>query len=312
MNERMAEWGEDLVFTSAHFGARPTHAVWQGKVYSVSGTSSKYPSLVEATGYGTVTGLCGINCRHTMTPYVEGLSKLPNTDYSAQEQLTGMSSDEYYHQVQKQRAMERRIREFKRERAARGLVGLDTEVADRKIRAAQQRLALHVKQNKLVREYDRERAWGIRSIKQEKFYKKQAGALDQSNDPGGKLREKHAELYYKELENRGLKNVAKKIASNTRYRAKDIETILSHVILEKHHLDRGFIKFDPDYDMAQSFQRLIDGTNIQKHDLTMLDHEMLEHFIMLDNGNVYLPAHRLAEKCYNYQEECDEWKIRRK
>ena len=59
---RMDEWGCDLVFTSAHFGARPTHAVWQGRVFSRSGSSPDYPPLVESTGYGTVTGLCGANC----------------------------------------------------------------------------------------------------------------------------------------------------------------------------------------------------------------------------------------------------------
>ena len=60
--QRMDEWEWDLVFVDAHFGARPTHALWQGKVYSRSGQSTEYPPLVESTGYGTVTGLCGANC----------------------------------------------------------------------------------------------------------------------------------------------------------------------------------------------------------------------------------------------------------
>lgn len=60
--QRMDEWEWDLVFVDAHFGARPSHAEWQGKVYSRSGRSAEYPSLVDATGYGTVTGLCGANC----------------------------------------------------------------------------------------------------------------------------------------------------------------------------------------------------------------------------------------------------------
>lgn len=60
--QRMDEWEWDLVFVDAHFGARPSHAEWQGQVYSRSGTSTEYPPLVESTGYGTVTGLCGANC----------------------------------------------------------------------------------------------------------------------------------------------------------------------------------------------------------------------------------------------------------
>ena len=59
---RCDEWGHDLVYTTAHFGARPTHAVWQGRVFSRSGSSPDYPPLAESTGYGTAGGLCGANC----------------------------------------------------------------------------------------------------------------------------------------------------------------------------------------------------------------------------------------------------------
>ena len=38
---RMEEMGCDLVETTAHAGARPSHAEWQGKVFSRSGTSKK-------------------------------------------------------------------------------------------------------------------------------------------------------------------------------------------------------------------------------------------------------------------------------
>jgi hypothetical protein len=59
---QMDEMGIDLVQTSAHMGARPTHQLWQGKIFSRSGRSKKYPDFVQETGYGTVTGLMGINC----------------------------------------------------------------------------------------------------------------------------------------------------------------------------------------------------------------------------------------------------------
>lgn len=41
----------DLVEVTAHSGARPSHAVWQGKVYKLHGRTSQYPNLAEATGY---------------------------------------------------------------------------------------------------------------------------------------------------------------------------------------------------------------------------------------------------------------------
>lgn len=59
-----AEMDCDLVEVTAHMGARPSHALWQGKVYSISGKSKKYPKLSTATGYGTGDGLKGWNCRH--------------------------------------------------------------------------------------------------------------------------------------------------------------------------------------------------------------------------------------------------------
>ena len=68
----MDEMGCDLVETSAHAGARPSHAVWQGKIFGRSGTHPKYPSLVEGTGYGTGEGLGGWNCRHSIMPFFEG------------------------------------------------------------------------------------------------------------------------------------------------------------------------------------------------------------------------------------------------
>lgn len=117
----------DLVMTSAHFGARPEHAEWQGKIFSRSGTSHKYPHFQTATGYGTGAGLGGWNCRHSFYPYFEGT---PNP-YTA-ERLREMEARtvEYngekipeYEATQKQRAMERRIRATKRE-----LAGYDSAI----------------------------------------------------------------------------------------------------------------------------------------------------------------------------------------
>ena len=158
---RMDEWGCDLVYTTAHYGSRPTHAVWQGKVFSRSGRSAKYPALVEATGYGTAAGLCGVNCRHRMVPYVEGASKLPDTDYSEQERLTGMTSDEYYAATQAQRRMEARVREAKREVSVGEAAGADMTAGRVRLGELQGRLRDHCRANHLRRDYERERAYGL-------------------------------------------------------------------------------------------------------------------------------------------------------
>lgn len=159
--QRMDEWEWDLVFVDAHFGARPSHAEWQGQVYSRSGTSTEYPSLVDATGYGTVTGLCGANCAHYMTPYVPGYSELPDMDYSEQERITGMTSDEYYAATQKQRRYERLIRNQKREISYLQEVRADAVKQRIRLGELQDKLRQFTHDNHLRRDYERERAWAV-------------------------------------------------------------------------------------------------------------------------------------------------------
>ena len=108
---RMDEMDVDLVLVSSHMGARPSHQVWQGKVYSRSGKNKKYPDFVSSTGYGTGPGLCGWNCRHNFGPYFEGMGN-PFERYDDEE------NKELYELTQEQRSMERAIRKQKRKNEA--------------------------------------------------------------------------------------------------------------------------------------------------------------------------------------------------
>ena len=99
----------DLVEVTSHFGARPSHADWQGGIYSISGNHRHYKGLAEATGYGSGDGLCGWNCRHNFYPFFEGISVPLGNPHDAKE------NEEYYNNTQKQRAYERRIRSTKRQ-----------------------------------------------------------------------------------------------------------------------------------------------------------------------------------------------------
>lgn len=159
---RMDEYGLDLVMVSSHFGARPSHAVWQGRVYSRSGKGGKlYPPLAQSTGYGTVGGLCGANCKHTMTPYVPGVSKKPDTKFAKEQKAAGKTSDEQYADTQRLRAMERRIRALKREVAVGESQNLDMAVQRSALRAAQKRAAGFCKTARVPRDYSREKAYGV-------------------------------------------------------------------------------------------------------------------------------------------------------
>ena len=62
-----------------HAGARPTHAVWQGRVWSKE-------QLYSVCGLGTVTGLLGANCYHTYHLFFPGLSERNWTDDWLEEQ----------------------------------------------------------------------------------------------------------------------------------------------------------------------------------------------------------------------------------
>lgn len=121
---RADELGWDLMELTAHSGARPSHASWQGKIVSRSGKKG-YLSL-DDIGYGTATGFKGVNCRHDWYPYKEGSARTytqKQLDAWENEKVT-YNGKEYskYDATQIQRKMERQIRNDKKQLA--GLQGI--------------------------------------------------------------------------------------------------------------------------------------------------------------------------------------------
>ncbi len=155
------EMGTDLVEVTAHAGARPSHAEWQGKVYSLSGKSRGYKKLDEATGYGTVTGLCGANCRHGFFPFFPGesgaYSKTELEEYTRPDAVTyNGKSMSLYEAQQMQRYHERQIRRWKRENIAMQAAQLDSAESSAKIRSWQERQTDFIRQTGLKRQGSRE------------------------------------------------------------------------------------------------------------------------------------------------------------
>lgn len=135
----------DLREVTAHSGARDTgtgwqnHKSWQGKVYSVSGTHPKYPSIYEVCGWGQVDGLEGANCRHHHFPFVEGVSTRTYTD----EQLANIDPPPFeyqgktytaYEATQKQRQIETSMRKYKRDVIGYEAAGLTEDAQDAAIK----------------------------------------------------------------------------------------------------------------------------------------------------------------------------------
>ena len=112
--ERMKEMDWDIILVSSHLGARVgdggqnpgNHSWWQGKFYSRTGKDKRFPDFVSSTGYGTVTGLCGVNCRHSF-----GTGDGENNPF---EQYDSEENRKAYETQQRQRTLERRIRDSKR------------------------------------------------------------------------------------------------------------------------------------------------------------------------------------------------------
>lgn len=115
------EMGCDLMEITAHSGARPSHAMWQGRIVSLSGRQG-YLSPSDI-GYGTGAGFKGYNCRHDWYPYIDGISQRAYTD--AMLKSLDAKNTEYgdklyteYEAEQEMRAIERAIRDDKRVLAA--------------------------------------------------------------------------------------------------------------------------------------------------------------------------------------------------
>ena len=114
--ERMEAIAVPLVEVSSHAGARPSHATWQGRCYGLNGAVTidgvSYPDFRTSTGYGTVGGLLGANCRHSFGPYRHGA---PHRFDPEPDHASGLPNDEVYKMEQGQRKLERDIRDAKRE-----------------------------------------------------------------------------------------------------------------------------------------------------------------------------------------------------
>lgn len=119
VSERMESYGCELYQVSWHDGARPLCYPWQGKVISTNGWTGEVEdgegnkvqvhseSEIESFRYGG--GLFGVNCGHYQIPFFPGFSRSrpprQNEEENAKE----------YAESQQQRALERKVREEKRE-----------------------------------------------------------------------------------------------------------------------------------------------------------------------------------------------------
>lgn len=103
---------------------------------------AEYPDFEQTCGMGSVTGIGGVNCRHSFWPYIEGVSERTYTDAELESmkpenrpkiKFEGREYDDYQ-ATQKQRQIERTIRKLKRRKASFEAAGLTEDAQATNIR----------------------------------------------------------------------------------------------------------------------------------------------------------------------------------
>ena len=117
--ERNQEYGNDLYMVSWHNGARPLCYPWQGKVLSTSGRTGVTTDLdgneviihseSEVVGFRYGGSLFGVNCGHYPMVFIPKVSVIREPAQDEEENAKA------YAESQQQRALERNLREKKRD-----------------------------------------------------------------------------------------------------------------------------------------------------------------------------------------------------
>ena len=319
MRERSAdELGVDTFYYSAKSSARELCAplqhqiVTKGVARTING--ERVLSLPDY-GYGSPGGCLGINCGHYLTPFVIGVNYKPELP----EYLQHLTEEEA-----KQNSLDRaRLKAFDREiRINKDKQILAKELGDKEL---QTKLKLKEKTFKTGRKSLIEKNPTVigkpptKSIedKSKKVYNKEVkqngaihGAWNDKNDPYQEKRDEHAKKFYEAVRNRDVNIEVFTISKNTNFSEEDVRKIYNHIFINEHVLENGLRRFDPSYDMAESWRRLREGKNILKHDIVMMYHELTE-LTLMEQGMSYREAHNETDKIYNYLKELKKWQKKR-
>ncbi len=177
--KRMQEMGQVLCVMTSHPNSREACAYIQGQVVNVVPPedpkfNGKYGSIYNH-GYGTPAGTLGINCRHMLIPYTEGVNTNHQPQYDPEEAIKNGKL------VQQQRARERAIRDAKKRLEVAEQLGDQVMIDQTKtlLRARQAKLREFIKVTNadrkvpiLTRDYAREQI--IRTAPRDYMAKKQA------------------------------------------------------------------------------------------------------------------------------------------
>ena len=211
IGEMNAEESEcDIMEITAHSGARPDHAKWQGQLVSLSGRNAgrviegKKVLSLRQIGYGKGDGFGGWNCRHDWFPFFEGYSEPVYSDDDLKrldEKNIEYNGKKYskYEISQIQRRYEREIRAAKREQTAFRTAVQETDDPELKqvmqdslnysndvVKRKQAKMRDFIKQTKQNRDYFREQNYSDKNIGNSLTSAKNSGIISLAEQGGFK------------------------------------------------------------------------------------------------------------------------------
>ena len=283
--KKRAEWGISTVSINRRQGGCPHCAKFIGKVFiddvwsGGKKTNGKYPLLSSAIA----EGLYHPRCKDSHSTYFEGITRAePLTDKEMKqlEENEQLEQQEEYYSLQAEK--NGRIAKYSLDKEDKKIYSQRAQAAEEKAREIEEK-----RENKLEKNEES----GIID----------SGGISGALNPYSKRAEEHAIRYYASV--RKMTTDTKKIAENTGLSKRKLDRIKRFIFIDEHDLIAGKKRFDPSYEMALSWQRLISG-KFEKKDLILLKHEYAELRYM-EKGLSQSEAHIRASKRYNYSKFCE-------
>ena len=124
-------------------------------------------------------------------------------------------------------------------------------------------------------------------------------------DPMSLEAQKHAELYYEEIRHRT--DDVYKIAKCTGFTPDQVLKVKNYLFVDTHILVDGIRRFDPSFEIAQSWQRMSDmQEHVTEHDRLLIPHELME-MDLVSHGISKIEAHEKTSKIYDYPRAANEY-----
>lgn len=299
--QRAIALGTDLVKLEGNSETCGVCARYRDRWFSISGKTPGYASLYETVfskGYHTIHP----NCRCKLIAVYESHYTEEELNERKKESVKPFKDDRAIHQKkgydkwqEKNKQLWDEEREYKE---MNSVLGADMKYINiGSFRRAKRQESI---------EYIKLKA----ELKYQKDLQKADGndIINVSGAQDNKDRQYHGELRYPAI--RKDKYDVEKIAKNTGLKKDDVQKIKEHLFLKKQDIFGERKLFDPNDEIAKSWDRLRAGADIREEDLILIKHELME-MELIEQGLSRDEAHCLSNKKYNFTEASNNAKYKK-